>query len=197
MNDTGAYFVGSLFGKHKMNERISPHKTWEGFFGGWIFGAVAGLAFGFGVTFAGYPMLPTLDATHWYWIGALALVLPLISDLGDLAFSMVAIAKNQAGLKAIYRLISDSHTTYLSAGSMPKISRQELIQYRENLIFGSACFNGEVFEIACNKSEDELRQCMFIGASRDHGKNILKPFPRLPQESRQCWRLLPIFYAGF
>ena len=76
------------------------------------------------------------------------------------SYHMVAIAKNQAGLKAIYRLISDSHTTYLSAGSMPKISRQELIQYRENLIFGSACFNGEVFEIACNKSEDELRQCM-------------------------------------
>jgi DNA polymerase III subunit alpha, Gram-positive type len=76
------------------------------------------------------------------------------------SYHMVAIAKNQAGLKAIYRLISDSHTTFLSAGSMPKISREELIQYRENLIFGSACFNGEVFEIACNKSEDELRHVM-------------------------------------
>jgi len=76
------------------------------------------------------------------------------------SYHMVAIAKNQAGLKAIYRLISDSHTTFLSAGSMPKISREELIQYRENLIFGSACFNGEVFEIACNKSEEELQNCM-------------------------------------
>ncbi len=96
MNDTGAYFIGSLFGKHKMNERISPHKTWEGFFGGWIFGAVAGLVFGFTVTFLGYPMLPTLDAPHWYWMASLALVLPLISDLGDLAFSMI---KRNFGIK--------------------------------------------------------------------------------------------------
>jgi DNA polymerase-3 subunit alpha (Gram-positive type) len=78
------------------------------------------------------------------------------------SYHMVALAKNQAGLKALYRLISDSHTTYLSAGSLPKISRQELIQYRENLIFGSACFNGEIFELACNKSEEELKKAMLF-----------------------------------
>ena len=33
-NDIGAYSFGVLFGKHKMNPRISPNKTWEGFFGG-------------------------------------------------------------------------------------------------------------------------------------------------------------------
>ena len=76
------------------------------------------------------------------------------------SYHMVALAKNQAGLKALYRLISDSHTTFLSAGSLPKISREELIQYRENLLFGSACFNSEVFEIACNKREEELKQAM-------------------------------------
>lgn len=96
MNDTGAYFVGSLFGKHKMNERISPHKTWEGFFGGWIFGALCGLIFGFVITFLGYPMVPTLDKDHWYWMAALAVVLPLISDLGDLSFSMI---KRSFGIK--------------------------------------------------------------------------------------------------
>jgi DNA polymerase-3 subunit alpha (Gram-positive type) len=76
------------------------------------------------------------------------------------SYHMVAIAKNQAGLKALYRLISDSHTTFLSAGSLPKISRGELIQYRENLLFGSACFNGEIFEIGCNKSQQELEKAM-------------------------------------
>ncbi|MGN0287752.1 MAG: phosphatidate cytidylyltransferase [Atopobiaceae bacterium] len=33
-NDAAAYFVGSRFGVHKMAPRISPHKSWEGFFGG-------------------------------------------------------------------------------------------------------------------------------------------------------------------
>lgn len=34
LNDTGAYLVGSLIGKHKMIERVSPNKTWEGTIGG-------------------------------------------------------------------------------------------------------------------------------------------------------------------
>lgn len=35
-SDTGAYLVGRFFGRHKMFERISPKKTWEGFAGGLI-----------------------------------------------------------------------------------------------------------------------------------------------------------------
>lgn len=34
--DTGAYFVGRLFGRHHMTPRISPKKTWEGFAGGMV-----------------------------------------------------------------------------------------------------------------------------------------------------------------
>ncbi len=33
-NDTGAYLFGTAFGKHRLMERISPKKSWEGFFGG-------------------------------------------------------------------------------------------------------------------------------------------------------------------
>ena len=40
ITDVGAYFVGVLFGKHKMAPRISPNKTWEGFFGGVVFSFV-------------------------------------------------------------------------------------------------------------------------------------------------------------
>lgn len=36
LNDSGAYIVGSLIGKHKLCPSISPNKTWEGFFGGVI-----------------------------------------------------------------------------------------------------------------------------------------------------------------
>lgn len=36
-NDTGAFIVGSTIGKHKMMPKISPKKSWEGFFGGLVF----------------------------------------------------------------------------------------------------------------------------------------------------------------
>jgi DNA polymerase-3 subunit alpha (Gram-positive type) len=75
-------------------------------------------------------------------------------------FHLVALAKNQAGIKSLYRLVSDSETTFMAAGSTPKIPREELVRERANLLFGSACFNGEVFELAMNKSEQELKDSM-------------------------------------
>lgn len=44
LNDTGAYCVGCLIGRHKLFERLSPNKTWEGFFGGFVFAVAAGIA---------------------------------------------------------------------------------------------------------------------------------------------------------
>ncbi len=44
INDTGAFCVGSLLGRHKLFPSISPNKTWEGFFGGFIFCILIGLA---------------------------------------------------------------------------------------------------------------------------------------------------------
>ena len=41
VNDTGAYCTGMLFGKHKLFERISPKKSWEGSIGGGIFCIIA------------------------------------------------------------------------------------------------------------------------------------------------------------
>ncbi len=43
LNDTGAFCVGSLIGRHRLFERVSPKKSWEGFFGGLIFAVVAGV----------------------------------------------------------------------------------------------------------------------------------------------------------
>jgi phosphatidate cytidylyltransferase len=43
--DTGAYLVGSRFGKHKLIPHISPAKTWEGLFGGVMGGIVAAIVF--------------------------------------------------------------------------------------------------------------------------------------------------------
>ena len=93
MNDVWAYFVGMLFGKHHMNPRISPNKTWEGFFGGWILGGLSGMGFVAIVDACGFPMLPTMrifsENTQWWWPLILSLCIPLFGDIGDLSFSFV------------------------------------------------------------------------------------------------------------
>ncbi len=88
-NDTFAYFFGSAFGKHPLNKRVSPKKSWEGFFAGWILSFVLTFAFGIGLAAGGYPMLPTLDLGHWYWILLLSFALPGFANLGDLSFSLI------------------------------------------------------------------------------------------------------------
>lgn len=67
-------------------------------------------------------------------------------------------AKNQAGIKKLYQLISESHTTYFANG--PKITKDALEKYRDSLLIGSACVNGVVFETAMNKSISELLEKM-------------------------------------
>ena len=84
-NDTGAYLSGITLGKHKLFERISPKKTWEGFAGGLIFTvAVAWL-------FSG--MLGTLSATGWMIV---AVIISVSGTYGDLIESML---KRSAGVK--------------------------------------------------------------------------------------------------
>lgn len=77
-NDTGAYLTGKFFGKHRLFERISPNKTWEGFFGGVLLALVT--AFVLAHYFA--PLAP------WQWAG-MALVISLSGTFGDLVESML------------------------------------------------------------------------------------------------------------
>lgn len=95
-NDIFAYFGGVFLGKHKMIERISPKKTWEGFAFGYLGSVIVTLAFGLGCAFGDSPMLPFLDKNHWYWILALSLFIPLLANLGDLSFSLI---KRHFGIK--------------------------------------------------------------------------------------------------
>ena len=71
---------------------------------------------------------------------------------------IIALAKNKEGLKSLYKLVSYSHVDYLA--EVPKIPRREVEKLRENLIIGSACFNGEVFRTACNYNNDVLKKVM-------------------------------------
>ena len=71
---------------------------------------------------------------------------------------VIVFAKNREGLKSLYKLVSYSHIDYLA--EVPKIPRREIENLRENLIIGSACFNGEVFRTACNYGDDYLKMVM-------------------------------------
>lgn len=89
LNDIGAYFIGMLFGKHKMNPRISPKKTWEGFVGGIVFSIVFSMLFALLLSAGGYPILPMFDHHHWYFVLVVSILLPIFGDIGDFIFSAI------------------------------------------------------------------------------------------------------------
>ena len=69
---------------------------------------------------------------------------------------VIALAKNQQGIKDLYGLVSKTHLQYYN--EVPLIPRSELANHRENLIIGSACINGEVFDTASTKNFDDLKR---------------------------------------
>lgn len=92
MSDIGAYFTGVLFGRHKMNPRISPKKTWEGFVGGIIISIAFSLGFAGVCEALGSPIIPGLfdfQSHHWVYLVLISLVMPITSNLGDFLFSAV------------------------------------------------------------------------------------------------------------
>ena len=91
--DTGAYFVGVRFGKHKLAPRISPGKSWEGFAGGLIATALLAVA--------GLPVLG-LDWKSLPSLLLLTVVTALFSVAGDLFESLL---KRHAGAKDSSHLI--------------------------------------------------------------------------------------------
>ena len=84
-NDTGAYLTGMSLGRHKLMERISPKKTWEGFIGGLI---IASFAAWF---LSGW--LGVVDKIHWVII---SLIISVAGTYGDLVESML---KRSTGVK--------------------------------------------------------------------------------------------------
>ena len=85
LSDTGAYCVGSLIGRHRLFERISPKKSWEGSIGGGVFAMAASL-----VLAHFFPFLSEME-----WLG-LALTVVVFGTWGDLTESLM---KRQLGIK--------------------------------------------------------------------------------------------------
>lgn len=96
--DTGAYLVGSRFGKHKITPRLSPKKSWEGYLGGILFAV---------------PVTALLTLLWGVWAGPTSAITPLrgallglilgaFTILGDLGESMI---KRQVGMKDSGKLL--------------------------------------------------------------------------------------------
>lgn len=91
INDTAAFVVGSLIGKHKLIERISPKKTIEGFVGGVLFSILAGGLFS--------QIFNAFSPLFWIGFGAAT---ALSATLGDLFESLI---KRTCGVKDSGNLI--------------------------------------------------------------------------------------------
>lgn len=85
INDTGAYLAGITFGRHRLLERISPKKSWEGFFGGVILSVFAALILSEWMT--------GLNRVEWV---AVSVIIAVAGTYGDLTESML---KRSLGLK--------------------------------------------------------------------------------------------------
>ena len=89
--DIGAYFTGSLIGRHKLIPWLSPGKTWEGLVGGMVVSGLCAMALA-----AWYNLLhPDQPIALWYAPLA-GLVLGLLGQIGDLIASLL---KRDAGVK--------------------------------------------------------------------------------------------------
>ncbi len=84
-NDTGAFFVGCSIGRHKMWERVSPKKTWEGTIGGVVVAAIAGFVMSHFFT----------QLNMLQWMG-LAIAVAIAGTYGDLIESCI---KREMGIK--------------------------------------------------------------------------------------------------
>jgi phosphatidate cytidylyltransferase len=88
--DSGAYFIGRKFGKHKMTPGLSPKKSWEGLAGGVAFALFFNSLLAVVLSLALNVDLP------WWAGAALGLIGALIGVLGDLSISMI---KREVGAK--------------------------------------------------------------------------------------------------
>lgn len=96
LSDTGAYFIGTKYGKHKLSPVVSPNKTIEGLLGGLVFASVGMLVY---AVILDWPL--RFDVNY-----GLALLYgvagSLVGTFGDLCFSVV---KRQTGIKDYGNLI--------------------------------------------------------------------------------------------
>ena len=84
--DSAAYYAGSAFGKHKLFPRVSPNKSWEGTFFGFIFAVITAVA-------AKYIVLDYLP------LGSAVIIGVIVGSVGQLGDLIESLLKRDAGVK--------------------------------------------------------------------------------------------------
>jgi phosphatidate cytidylyltransferase len=102
--DSGAYFIGVRFGRHRLSPRLSPKKSWEGYLAGVVTGTLAGVLLAWAwITVSSAWGPPASAAWPPLWKGALfGFLLAVLTTLGDLGESMI---KRQVGAKDSGKLL--------------------------------------------------------------------------------------------
>ncbi len=86
--DSAAYQIGSMWGRHKISKRVSPRKSWEGYFAGIIAGGAAGALLGAAWHLRSEAVTPAAGMV-------IGLILAAVTILGDLGESMIKRMVNQ------------------------------------------------------------------------------------------------------
>ena len=81
-----------------------------------------------------------------------------LANIYDSTKHITFIAKNKVGLKNLFKIISFANTNFIEKNA--KIPRKLINEYREGLLVGSACLNGEIFNLALTRTEEELIEAM-------------------------------------
>ncbi len=104
LSDSGGYFFGTRFGKHKLAPTISPKKSWEGLAGGVVFCLVANIAW----MLVSGGQINSAISLSWGHALVLSLLFPIVGTLGDLVESMFKRAVN----------VKDSNTMVYGLGGI-------------------------------------------------------------------------------
>lgn len=96
MTDTGAYFAGTLLGRHPAVPWLSPKKTWEGYLGGFIVTLLCAVGVGHWLRFAGWLALRDAPVPFTVAMLLVGVALAIFSAAGDLCASLL---KRDAAVK--------------------------------------------------------------------------------------------------
>ena len=81
-----------------------------------------------------------------------------IANMYDNGKHVTFIAKTHKGLKNMFKIISFANTNFLQRNA--RIPRKLIEEYREDVLIGSACLNGEIFNLALTRNDEELKEAM-------------------------------------